>query len=169
MAGTAICAQPLPSGLDLVITCDGSPSAAGLCVVADAAGLSWTFPPLCSDRSAARALCEGLALDGHSDWRLPTIDDLRGLVSSCPSTQRNGTCQVTAECTSIETCWTEESCQGCNVGGLVPCRDPNSYLHRMLSDTVAAPSDSVWALDCAFGARVEPVTPETPALFQCVR
>jgi hypothetical protein len=42
----------------------------------------------------AAAYCGQLILDGHDDWRLPTIDELRTLVAGSPETESGGTCGV---------------------------------------------------------------------------
>jgi hypothetical protein len=36
--------------------------------------------------SAAQAYCDGLALDGQSDWRLPTVSELQTIIASPPPT-----------------------------------------------------------------------------------
>ena len=50
--------------------------------------------------------CHNLVEDGHSDWRLPTIDELRVLVQNHPGTVVGGKCKISApylpSCRGIE-------------------------------------------------------------------
>ena len=42
----------------------------------------------------ARRYCSNLSEGGHSDWRLPNIDELRMLIKNCPKTETGGECRV---------------------------------------------------------------------------
>ena len=50
--------------------------------------------------------CENLEELGHSDWRLPTVDELRILIQNCQYTETGGSCGLTEECVQQ---WTSES------------------------------------------------------------
>ena len=54
-----------------------------------ATGLIWTVEDNGSDLSwnQAYSYCDSLTLGGHTDWRLPTIDELKGLYSANLSKQ----------------------------------------------------------------------------------
>lgn len=58
--------------------------------------------------------CKDLVLGTGVTWRLPTIDEMRGMVLGCPATAFGGACQV-----SVAN-WQEASystvCDGCEVG-----------------------------------------------------
>lgn len=57
---------------------------------------------------AAHAACKGLTIGGHTDWRVPTIGELRTLVLGCAATVSAGSCEVTEFCD----CWSS-ACAGC--------------------------------------------------------
>jgi hypothetical protein len=82
-----------------------------------ATGLTWQDPPFAEHYAWADAgpLCTALRLDGQTDWRLPTLDELRTLARGCPATVTGGACVVTDAC-SATTCWTDV-CQGCEENG----------------------------------------------------
>lgn len=52
-------------------------------------GLIWTVEDSGSDSnwSQAKNYCESLTLGGHTDWRLPTLDELKGLYDRSLSKQ----------------------------------------------------------------------------------
>ena len=60
----------------------------------------------------ANKYCENLKEDGSSNWRLPTISELRTLITECDSTEAGGTCGVTDQCLSVEEC-KNKACSGC--------------------------------------------------------
>ena len=62
----------------------------------------------------ARAYCATLDWGGRTDWRLPTISELRTLVRGCPESEADGNCGITDECLSLD-CPTQE-CGICESG-----------------------------------------------------
>lgn len=81
-----------------------------------ASGLTWQVPSSAFEGTWAHATqyCDGLVLDGHDDWRMPTIDELRSLIRGCPDTETGGACRETDACTGAgPTCYDGELCLGC--------------------------------------------------------
>jgi len=77
-----------------------------LVFVDPASGLMW------HNQSFDVANCDSLVYGGYSDWRAPTIDELRSRVVGCPATATGGQCPVTSSCTNAATCL-DAGCEGC--------------------------------------------------------
>ena len=62
----------------------------------------------------AGTYCGNLSEDGHTDWRLPTINELRTLIQNCSKNEMpNGSCAVNdPDCLALS-CWTSETCGSC--------------------------------------------------------
>ena len=56
--------------------------------------------------------CENLKERGSSEWRLPTISELRTLITECKRTETEGACKVTNNCLSVDQC-KNKACRGC--------------------------------------------------------
>ncbi len=61
----------------------------------------------------AKKYCEDLDEGGYSDWRLPTISELKTIIKNCQS--GGSACRVSDNCLSSDSCWSE-NCR-CSFGG----------------------------------------------------
>lgn len=79
--------------------CNKQPCNEDVCTFADT-GLTWMVNPPKEnvDWQQAAEFCDELELDGQSDWRLPTIDELRSLLLGWANTVKGGPCGVTDQC-----------------------------------------------------------------------
>jgi hypothetical protein len=128
-----------------------------------------------SDWPAALIYCNELSLGGFMDWRVPTIDELRTLISGCGATQTGGTCGVTNGCTA-SSCLSG-SCTGCPVSqgpGPSGCYFP-SALHGgcgepYWSSTSDANDPALWwSVDFSTGAILEKLGTFLNYEARCVR
>ena len=79
-------------------------------------GLTWQVTPTGGSMkwSKAKEHCGGVAPSGHTNWRLPTISELRTLIRGCPDTVPGGACKVTESCLSSNSCWDKGACWSCS-------------------------------------------------------
>ncbi|MBO7128001.1 DUF1566 domain-containing protein [bacterium] len=61
----------------------------------------------------AISYCENLSEEGVSDWRLPTVCELRSLIQNCPATEIDGSCTFTDNCLNVTECINTD-CIGCS-------------------------------------------------------
>lgn len=52
--------------------------------------------------------CRNLREGGYSDWRLPTIIELRNTIKNCPNTESLGKCKVGENGCFAEICWSQD-------------------------------------------------------------
>ena len=66
----------------------------------------------------AEEYCSDLNEGGFSDWRLPTIDELRTLITGCSRTETGGSCRISAKKGKIlSKDWNSYDCGKCGSGG----------------------------------------------------
>ncbi|MBO4710812.1 DUF1566 domain-containing protein [bacterium] len=92
---------------------------------------------------SAKEYCKDLTEGGYSDWRLPTISELRTTIKNCPSSQSGGSCKVSDSCLS-DNCWSGS----CYCGCISDCpysydNDNGGYYSKLGDDDVALWSSSV--------------------------
>lgn len=100
--------------------------------------LEWQDPPNTEfiDWGDAVTYCKNLDLNGHSDWRLPSVEELRSFIVGCSATQPGGSCPFTDSCTDIDTC-VNSSCDGCAIDQ--GPGSPNCYWGEGYSGVPGAP------------------------------
>jgi len=83
-------------------------------------GLTWQAQPtgrkfekVLMNWSTAKQHCASLEFAGYSDWRLPTIGELRSLIRGCSTMHTGGSCNIT-EGRCAEWSCRDKSCNGCS-------------------------------------------------------
>ena len=75
----------------------------------------WQDPPAAQkmDLATAKAYCENLDQGGVDTWYLPSIDQLRTIVSGCASAEPNGACDARNSCVEVPCINRQSDCGGC--------------------------------------------------------
>ena len=94
-------------------------------------------------RAEAVNYCKNLNENGYSDWRLPTISELRTLIEHCPGTQTGGKCSVTDNCLSYEDC-RNAPCRGCYASSNGDYSRFGDTEHLWSSSVQSGNSDEAW-------------------------
>lgn len=127
----------------------------------------------------AVAYCNNLTECGYSDWRLPTISELRTLIQNCSGTVTGGSCAVTdPTCLSVDECWDHSDCSCAKEDGTVnndvyagyysKLGDDNVWLWSSSTATALDYSGSVWGINFA-EAYVGPTWSLNSGNARCVR
>lgn len=75
-------------------------------------GLMWqNDSDCCYEWDEAKTHCDDLVWSDYSDWRLPSISELRSLIRGCEDSESDGSCGVDDSCLD-SSCWSG-SCGGC--------------------------------------------------------
>ena len=99
--------------------------------------------------------CANLDLGGYSDWRLPTISELRSLIRGCDKTITGGACGVTDDC--LKSSCRNDSCNGCDYdkGPANGCYWPDGMQGHCgwywSSSSVAGDSYCAWGVHFVYG------------------
>ena len=136
-------------------------------------GLMWqTDSDCCYEWGEAKTYCQNLNWGGYSDWRLPSISELRSLIRGCDDTETGGTCGVSDDC--LEASCQDSSCNGClfeggPAGGCYwPSQINDDCSLYWSSSTVADHDGSAWVVHFGYGYVYDfPDNSGYPA--QCVR
>jgi len=81
-------------------------------------GLIWQVnqTDVSMNRDLAVQHCLDSEYHGITDWRLPTVSELRSLISECPVTHAGGQCGVVDQCLALA-CSDDVDCNGCVAQG----------------------------------------------------
>jgi Protein of unknown function (DUF1566) len=150
------------------VTCDGD-----VCTDSSS-GLMWqNEPDCCYDWEDAKTHCDALSWGGYTDWRLPSLSELRTLVRGCEATITGGGCEVTASCLDWDC--RNSSCVGCDYyhgpgseGRYLPGKMLGGGLWCWSSSAVADQINYAWYVDFN-GATVQNRDVYTIAEVRCVR
>ena len=121
-------------------------------------GLMWqkTAAPNPMNWSSAKQHCENLSLGGYSDWRLPSISELRSIIRGCPKSRTGGACRVTDDCRS-RSCWSPSDCFSCYLdnGPANGCYEPRGFNGKcpwLWSSSSDDTDDKAWIVGFNCGA-----------------
>lgn len=82
-------------------------------------GLMWHVPALSAEDGNAElwqyssAFCQNLDYAGYTDWRLPSIGELRSIIRGCPATETGGECLIDDGCLTVDCFEDYTLCDGC--------------------------------------------------------
>ena len=138
-----------------------------------ATGLVWSDKPsemMMFDE--AFDYCDNLVEGVISDWRLPTIGELRTLIQNCPATEPGGVCGVTDECLLRDECWVLRDCK-CRYGEAAYSKFHSKFMYELISSAsktgqITSGFENVWCVDFS-EARIISCSLEYKQTFRCVR
>ena len=118
----------------------------------------------------------------HHTWHMPSIDDLRTLIRSCPTTHLGGSCKARKACPRVYSrdCYDHGDCKGCGEldgpgpGGCYWDHQMEGPCTLYWSSTRAPDADGwVWVVDFDFAhvgvASIDPEETPPPWGCRCVR
>ena len=124
-------------------------------------GLTWEVVPSGTSTSleGVKTNCENLSLDGHEDWRLPTISELRSLIRGCPYTEIGGDCEVSDNCLShvdcLDGCDYCENLAGPGSGGAYWPPELRGIVNLYWSSSLVEDTDAgAWSVDFKTGGLI---------------
>jgi hypothetical protein len=144
----------------------------------ETSGLCWENPPTQTEAlywDDAVAHCDNMTLDGHDDWRFPSIAELRSLIRGCEKTMTGGECGIAEGCYDNGYTCNESVCEGgcSDIEG--PGRDGCFWDIALEGDCTGYQSSTIispggiglWAVQ--FGSGAVQYSEKTDTYFRCVR
>ena len=119
--------------------------------------------------SSAKQYCEDLTEGGYTDWRLPTISELRTTIKNCSGSQSGGSCRVSDSCLSSD-CWSK-SCycdDRSNNGGYYSKLGDADGIYLWSSSTLSDSTGNAWYVDFRYG-HVDDYGKSGNSYVRCVR
>lgn len=130
--------------------------------------LCWQNPPgSMMSHGNATTYCLDHSDGGETEWRLPTIDEMRSLIRDCPASQPGGACAITEG--SDSSAWSG-NCAGCDASSCSWPADLNgACLQYWSSSIVSDKSDFAWYVDFSDGGISRMRTDVENYYVRCVR
>lgn len=138
-------------------------------------GLTWQNPPATEemDWNTAMNYCDNLSLKGYSDWRLPSISELRSLVRGCPASVTGGPCGLTDDCLLFECrdseCTLCPDAKGPADGCYWPDEMEGECKWYVSSSTIEDNQDKIWGLTYIYALVDDDHKQNDGFLVRCVR
>ena len=121
--------------------------------------------------NAAKQYCENLTEGGHSDWRLPNIDELRTTIKNCSKTETGGECRVSDKnrCLDFDQCYNPKGSCYCGAKS-----DKDSY-YSILGDNYkislwssSSNQKDIWFVNF-YNGHVSSISKSDDSYVRCVR
>ena len=93
--------------------------------------------------------CKTLDENGHNDWRLPNIDDLRTLIQNHSGTQTGGTCPISEKAGNLYWGESPDDCRGQDGNNFSKLNDNDWFWS---SSVLAEDSKHAWGVNFDNGA-----------------
>lgn len=131
---------------------------------------NWSnLSPLAGNYLYAVNYCKNLEEDGHKDWHLPNISELREMVQDCPKIEPNGECKIRKNNTSTKK-WKMEQCACAFNEDEYGAYSKFGDSQCLWSSTVAALSFSKIAyISCPLDGSIVPTTKDKMMRVRCIR
>ena len=132
-------------------------------------GLIWSMRSDLMTWDMIADYCSNLSEGGFSDWRVPSIDELRTLIQGCPYVKPGAYCGVSDGCLSSG-CWNYKCvlCENVDNNSYTKMDDAHTGWHLWSASEISDNTDHIWEIDLrAGGLRKE--SKNERGFVRCVR